>query len=356
MSLRPIIQAVRNPNSASLSGAASEMGDPLEQAAYLRGRMKAQEFIQQKQVSEANQNRLLANQDENERRNAARESMAEQRFTQAQKDAAARAAFQEDQQARILAHQQWLERFQTEGAAKSEGWKRQGAEAEAAKLAKAEEIRIAKEQRDEQAKAALGEVTGAMLAAGLDVDGPTAKGLTYAYARANPEQRTGILKHIEDTAAYNEQKTKDETASQALAGVDFSKTKPEGWIRDAVVYVDKDPGEGITPSLVKKSELSKNPGWREITTDVGGGYLIGGKPAVVNLPKPKWGGLLASEAAPVVPQTSPMVPPAVVPAAAPVAAPAAATPRTFNSVEEADAANLPSGTVIIVNGHRAIVE
>jgi hypothetical protein len=346
----------RAPAADAISGVASQYGDPLEQAAYLRGRMRAQEFLQQKQITEANQNRLLAAQEESERRNAAREAMAEQRFTQAQKDAAARASFQEDQQARILDQQQWERKFNMEKATAAEERYRKEAEAEAAKLAKAEEIRIAKEQRDEQEKASIGEVTGAMLGAGMDVDSQTAKYLAYSYARANPEQRSGILKYIQDTAAYNEQKKKDETALRELAGVDFSKTRPEGLVRDAVVYVDKDPSEGITPSLVKKSELLKNQAWKEITTDAGGGYLIGGKPAVANLPQPKWGGLGAAEAAPVVPQTSPMAPPAVAPTAAPVATPAAETPRTFNSIEEADAANLPSGTPIIVNGRRAIVE
>jgi len=291
----------RAPSADAISGVASQYGDPLEQAAYLRGRMKAQEFLQQKQTTEANQNRLLAAQDENERRNAAREAMAEQRFAQAQKDAAARASFQEDQQARILDQQQWERKFNMEKATAAEERYRKEDETAAAKLAKAEEIRIAKEQRDEQEKAAFGEVSGLMLSAGMDVENPMMKGLAYSYARSNPQQRSGILKYIEDTAAYNEQNKKEESASQALAGVDFSKTRPEGWIRDAVVYVDKDPGEGITPSLVKKSELLKNPAWKEITTDAGGGYLIGGEPAVANLPQPKWGGLGAAEAAPVVP-------------------------------------------------------
>jgi hypothetical protein len=33
-----------------------------------------------------------------------------------------------------------------------------------------------------------------------------------------------------------------------------------------------------------------------------------------------------------------------------------AEPQAFNSIEEAEAANFPPGTMIVVNGRRAIIE
>ena len=314
----------RAPASDSISGVASQYGDPLEQAAYLRGRMKAQEFIQKRQDVETTQSRLMATQDEAERRNAAREELAQNRFEQAQKEAAARAAFQEDQQARILDQQQWERKFNMQKETAAEERARLKAEADAKKEIDKQAADAAKLTRDEQEKSAFGEVSGLLLSAGMDVENPVVKGLSYSYVRANPEQRRGILKYIQETADYNAQKKKDAAASEVLAAIDFTKVGNEWRDKNKTVWVDKDPGEGITPAIVPKSSLDKNPSWKEISSDASRGYMIGGKPAMANLPPPKWGGLIDSETNPAVPNSgtpSPMAPP---PAAAPVVASPAA--------------------------------
>lgn len=352
MPLRPILQAVRNPNSPSLSGSASELGDPLEQAAYLRGRIKAQEFLQQKQVSEANQNRLLAAQDENERRNAAREAMAEQRFTQAQKTDAARMAQQDEIQAQNLAHQQFLEKFNMQKAlTDQERFNTTEARAQAAADA------AVKKEADKQAAAELkAEAEAAVTSAIGDMKVPDRvfKGLVSTYIATPPEARAtfdenfkGLREHAKAMKKYEALKTSLDTTVNVAKKGEWSTPGSTGWHPfDTAVNVVK----GYTPdgmaiiATVRQSEADANK-WPEVTKGYDGQWRIGDKPveppAEPTMPTPKFGGLMSSDTMPKVPDlgtTRSMTPP---PAAAPVppaavaapVAPMAPTPTQYTEAE-----------------------
>ena len=349
MLLRPILQAVRNPNSPSLSGSASELGDPLEQAAYLRGRMKAQEYLQKNQVSEANQNRLLAAQDENERRNAAREAMAEQRFGQAQKMDAERMARQDEIQAQNLAHQQFLEKFNMQKAlTDQERFNTTEARAQAAADA------AAKKEADKQAAAELkAEAEAAVTSAIGDTKVPDRvfKGLVSTYIATHPEARAtfdesfkGLREHAKAMTKYEALKTSlDTSVNVGKKGEWFTPGSDWPHPFDTAVNVVK----GYTPdgmaiiATVRQSEAKANK-WPEVTKGYDGQWMIGDKPveppAEPTMPTPKFGGLISSDTMPKVPAgTSPMAPP---PAAAPVVAPPAAvaapvapTPTQYTEAE-----------------------
>ena len=366
----------RAPAADSISGVASQYGDPLEQAAYLRGRMKAQEFIQQKQVSETNQNRLLANQDENERRNAAREVMAEKRFTQAQKTDAARMAQQDEIQAQNLAHQQFLEKFNMQKALTDQ----ENFNTTEARYTAQDKEKSDLKQAEADKKLAKQRTAGLVRKAVMDAGIPITKdeGLGIENLIQTAEDPNAVLQSVHDflkeKAAYSKAEKQQQEYDKAMSQMDMSKTgkfiwdaaKGEGMFHplDPIVYVNtnKDP-KGPVQLMRIKSSLAKQNGYQIITASEG---LI--KANDIPIPRPELGeapslgsGLFSGDSRPVVPQSGtggPMAPPAVTQSLAPVATPAAATPaaapvanagvvRLSPATAEADFAALPSGTRFI---------
>jgi hypothetical protein len=303
--------------------------------------MKAQEYLQKNQVSETNQNRLLAAQDENERRNAAREAMAEQRFTQAQKTDAARMMQQDEIQAQNLAHQQFLEKFNMQKEANDEAQARLKAEADAKKEARAIEDATKKETAAEARRIASGKIGMALAGFKGLLSDQQARSVADAYIEGTPEEQAGIVRYLGDLGKHKTAKSQYDKMVEALSIVDQSEASPEGWFRAGDVWVDKDSGPGVIPSLVSTKIAKKNPAWKIISTDTSGQRLIGDVPVVEpEEPKLTFGGLISSDTMPKVPNpgTSPMVPP---PAAAPVppaavaapVAPMAPTPTQYTEAE-----------------------
>ena len=387
MPLRPILQAVRNPNSAYLSGAASEMGDPLEQAAYLRGRMKAQEFIQKKQTTEVNQNRLLANQDENERRNAARETMAEQRFTQTQKtDAAremmaeqrftqsqktdaARMAQQDEIQAQNLAHQQFLEKFNMQKALTDQEHFNTTEARHTANDKKEADLKQAEVDRKLAKQRTAGLVRQAVINSGIPITKDEGLGIENLIQTAEDPTAAiqSVNEFLKEKAAYSKAEKKQQEYDKAMSQMDMSKTGKFIWdtakgesmfhLLDPIVYVNanKDP-TGPVQLMRIKSSLAKQNGYQIVTASEG---LIKANDNPIPRPElseaPSLGsGLFSGDPSPVVPQsgTGPMasaaaaVPPPYDPmpantpgdrrrdaaAVAPVAAPAGTSPMAQPSV------------------------
>jgi hypothetical protein len=181
--------------------------------------------------------------------------------------------------------------------------------------------------------------------------------------RKNPKAFRTIL---EKTKEYKKQSAAYEALRASLANLNMDNAgwfRPDGMIphpfnQTVNVLKGYDKSGAAMIGQASESEAEAN-GWKILTRDPKTkAVLIGGVPMPDAPKEPDFGGLLASDAAPVVPQTSPMVqqtrsmvPPAVAPAAAtPAAAPVAnagVVRLSDPATAEAEFAALPSGTRFI---------
>jgi hypothetical protein len=231
------------------------------------------------------------------------------------------------------------------------------------------EDRIRKEnedkiKRDEQEAQEIKDAEAEVAQVNMDGKLPPAQlKLLVSLNRKNPKAFRTIL---EKTKEYKKQSAAYEALRASLANLNMDNAgwfRPDGMIphpfnQTVNVLKGYDKSGAAMIGQASESEAEAN-GWKILTRDPKTkAVLIGGVPMPDAPKEPDFGGLLASDAAPVVPQTSPMVqqtrsmvPPAVAPAAAtPAAAPVAnagVVRLSDPATAEAEFAALPSGTRFI---------